>query len=296
MILICPVSGTENEDREECKQCGTDLRPLINVSSFPDQCFHEGVRCLEQGRLDEAGEKLSTAASLNPDSADIQWKLAELFSSQGLYQSAFGRYAQALNLAPERTDIREAHEALIQRQREKERATEQDANRRVSQRKRLRYIPIGAFLLGIVAIMATQSTVRWIRPRPDWAGIVQQRLSANAAIRSLNLKVSARNGRVLVAGEVPSELHRQLVNELTQRDVAASVDTNLLLVTPSPAVPAATYRVRRGDSWWTIARREYGIATVWPEIEKANQGRQTGPIRLNPGDLVVLPPVRIVPH
>jgi nucleoid-associated protein YgaU len=59
---------------------------------------------------------------------------------------------------------------------------------------------------------------------------------------------------------------------------------------PPPAVPATSYRVRRGDALWTIAVRTLGDGYRWREIWRANAGRRMAsgerfvdPDRIRPG-------------
>jgi nucleoid-associated protein YgaU len=49
--------------------------------------------------------------------------------------------------------------------------------------------------------------------------------------------------------------------------------------------------VRRGDSLARIAAREYGDPRLWREIADSNPAAAANPLRLRPGDVLVLPPV-----
>lgn len=294
MKLICPVSGTENENREECKQCGTDLRPLIMVSEFPGHSLQEGAECLAQGQLTEAVEKLSTAVTLYPDSAEIHFKLAEALTRIGLEKPSLDHLDRAATLAPNRADIRDARETLIQAQKKAATGTELDMARQRRQRLLLRYVPVGTLLLGVLFVVGLQAALRWRQPRSDWPGIVRRRLDTDPITRTLHLKVATRDGVVQIAGEVPSEVYRDLVFEVAGRDVPTRVDINQLGI--APPSPVGTYQVRAGDSWWTIARRKYGSALVWPQLAKENRSQNAAPLSLRPGERVDLPPITITPH
>jgi len=68
--------------------------------------------------------------------------------------------------------------------------------------------------------------------------------------------------------------------DLTGRDLGPT------RVGPTPPTPAGkTYEVKPGDCYYTIAKVEYGKASLWPIIEKANEGKD-----LFPGMKIVLPP------
>jgi tetratricopeptide (TPR) repeat protein len=293
MKLICPVSGTENEDREDCKQCGTDLRPLIQLSEFPDRLFDEGKDSLEKGRLLEALERLSTAVSLCPDSPEIHWKLGEVLASIGQVQSALEHLDRALKLAPDHLEIQNTRMTVARSLAEVQAAPALEKARTRRLRLLLLCMPAGTFLLGILLSLATREMQRWSQPQPNWGRIVQDRLNSDPATRGFNLKVNETDGVIRIAGEVPSALYRELVFQMC-RDVGARVDMGAILVT-SPA-PLGTYRIRPGDSWWAIARRKYGAAALWPEIEKANKAKEGVPLRLRPGEEVELPAVTISPR
>ncbi len=52
--------------------------------------------------------------------------------------------------------------------------------------------------------------------------------------------------------------------------------------------------VRRGDSLARIAAREYGDPRLWRDIADMNPSVAANPLRLRPGDVLVLPPVEQV--
>jgi len=59
---------------------------------------------------------------------------------------------------------------------------------------------------------------------------------------------------------------------------------------PSPAQPApqgSTYTIRKGDTLWSIAQREYGDGQRWVDIVRANPGIE--PKKLRVGQTITLP-------
>ena len=98
-----------------------------------------------------------------------------------------------------------------------------------------------------------------------------------------------------MAGNIPTAIHFRWVQEGVLRAAGIPVDVGNLKVSPPPPAPAVPYRVRAGDSFWTIARRRYGTARVWHAIAEANRKRLP-PGRLLPGDEIVLPEVTYSPH
>src|SRR5579862_9284880 len=98
MTLTCPVCETANSDTR-CRQCSTDLGPLARVTRLPQQYCEEAERFLEQGNAETALERLSTAASLDPASADVHLALARVYSQKGLCDEALVHCDAALLLA-----------------------------------------------------------------------------------------------------------------------------------------------------------------------------------------------------
>jgi nucleoid-associated protein YgaU len=92
---------------------------------------------------------------------------------------------------------------------------------------------------------------------------------------------------------VPTGTHQQLVAALAA--AAAGDRADISGVTVAPPV-AASYTVRPGDSFWTIARRKYGTSGVWRELEAANRIQSGAPRRLMPGDRITLPLVTLRPQ
>jgi nucleoid-associated protein YgaU len=172
-------------------------------------------------------------------------------------------------------------------------AAEQDkaSNRRL--RLLVRLLPVAALIVGILLVVVTQQASRLVQPKPDWAAVVQQRLDADPVVGPLHLKATPSGGAIRIGGTIPTEVYRDLVMQVAGRDVTPRIDVSPLVV-PTPP-PPPTYRVRFGDSWWTIARREYGTGAVWPQLEKANLTETAKKIMLKPGGKVVLPPITVFP-
>lgn len=63
---------------------------------------------------------------------------------------------------------------------------------------------------------------------------------------------------------------------------------------PPPEVSPVRYTVRAGDSLWRIARRKYGTALAWPQIQARNP--LGSPPRLSPGRELWLYPVTLAPR
>jgi nucleoid-associated protein YgaU len=293
MTLICPVCETQNEGNQRCKQCSTDLGPLIRVAALPLEYYQDGLDLLERGRLEAAMEKLSAAASLDPDSADIQVALGRTCQRQGLHEAAVAHFDRASKLAQDRQDIRDMRTAAVGAESQRTAAEVGKAMRASRLRRLVWALPAAAFLLGLVTLAGIQWAPRLFTAPPDPVAGVRARLQANPATRGLALRVSEDAGLVEVAGEAPSELHVQLIRAVAAQGFGGRVDFAGLKVARPPAPPEVTYRVRAGDSLWLIARKKYGNGALWPYIEKANPGR---PRELSVGDSLTLPAVALQPR
>jgi nucleoid-associated protein YgaU len=62
-----------------------------------------------------------------------------------------------------------------------------------------------------------------------------------------------------------------------------------LAQTPRTPAPASTYRVKRGDTLWTIAQSQLGAGHRWMAIYAANKGILSHPSRIQVGQVLQLP-------
>jgi nucleoid-associated protein YgaU len=53
----------------------------------------------------------------------------------------------------------------------------------------------------------------------------------------------------------------------------------------------ANYTVKKGDCLWFIAGKVYGNPLKWPKIYKANKGKIKNPDRIDPGQVLEIPPL-----
>jgi nucleoid-associated protein YgaU len=266
---------------------------LIQLAEFPSDIYTEGSSCFENGRVVDAVESFSAALALQPDSAEIHVALARAFARLGHESHALAYFERAIQLAPDRTDIRDDREALARSIKQKAGAVE--LNRASNRRLRIlvRSLPVAALTAGILLVIAVQQIARWNQPQPNWPDLVQQRLDTNPVAGPLHLKVAPSGETIKITGKIPDEAHRQLVLLLAGHDVKPRVDVSPLQLPTQP--PPLTYCVRSGDSWWTIAKRQYRVGALWPELEKANPTVTAAPNNLKPGTPVVLPSITIAP-
>jgi nucleoid-associated protein YgaU len=61
----------------------------------------------------------------------------------------------------------------------------------------------------------------------------------------------------------------------------------------APAAPAArTYTVAKGDTLSAIAQSQYGAASKWRVIFEANRDKISDPDRIQPGQVLTIPPAQ----
>jgi nucleoid-associated protein YgaU len=56
--------------------------------------------------------------------------------------------------------------------------------------------------------------------------------------------------------------------------------------------PEQTYTVEKGDSLSKIAKEFYGKASAWPTIFEANRDQLDDPDRIQPGQVLKIPPAK----
>lgn len=60
---------------------------------------------------------------------------------------------------------------------------------------------------------------------------------------------------------------------------------------PAGAPPDTPYTIKRGDSFWSIAKQKYGMGEMWKMIRDDNKDRR----KLHPGDVIRLRTVTLAP-
>lgn len=129
-MVDCPCGYGKNisEEQKNCHVCGTDLTPLHRLKAIPKLYYNEGIRLFERGNLDAAVEKLMTAISLEPNSADAYIALGNIYLQKGLYAEVLTYIKKALEIIPENENaiacMKKADE-LIETKAKKERTRKQ---------------------------------------------------------------------------------------------------------------------------------------------------------------------------
>lgn len=294
--LRCPVCDRECRGESHCVQCSTDLSAYYRVSLAPLTLGAEGDAALAAGSLDAALTAYAAAVTLDASLTSGHAGLARVHAARQNYEAALAAMQCAVATAPERADLRAELEALRQQQATEAARTRLATAARQRRQRWLWLTPPAAAGLAVLAVLAWQHLQSYNAPPTDWAAVIRGRLQSNEATKGLDVRVQWRGDTLALAGSVPSGLHRLLIAELARTDAAVPVDLRSIVVPPAPSPPVATYCVRRGDSWWSIARRHYGNGQRWTEIRKANGADAGRPFRLMPGDTLVLPTLETTPR
>ncbi|KMS70333.1 hypothetical protein ACM01_32050 [Streptomyces viridochromogenes] len=119
-VINCPLCGrTLRAPAPECPVCRGDLRPLAQVAALADEHFNKAVVLARAQQWHGAAESLAVTRALSPNDVDAIVLLAKV-----RYRQRGGRRAEvrqllerALELAPDREDVRSALEETARPQR-----------------------------------------------------------------------------------------------------------------------------------------------------------------------------------
>ena len=92
MLEKCPVCGWKPITGSICPNCNSDLAPVLRALEEPRLRYQEGVHALEQGRLDEAVEILSSAMAEDPRLVEARVALGQVYSRKGWPREAITQY------------------------------------------------------------------------------------------------------------------------------------------------------------------------------------------------------------
>ncbi|ORT53642.1 tetratricopeptide repeat protein [Streptomyces sp. CB03238] len=112
-VINCPLCGrTLTAPVPECPVCRGDLRPLAQIAALADEYFNKAVALARAQQWHSAAEHLAVTRALSPNDVDAIVLLAKV-----RYRQRGGRRAEArqllqraLDLAPDREDVRAALE------------------------------------------------------------------------------------------------------------------------------------------------------------------------------------------
>ena len=119
-VIDCPLCGRAlTAPAPECPACCGDLRPLAQIAALADEHFNKAVVLARAQQWRSAAEHLAVTRALSPNDVDAIVLLAKVRHRQrGGERTEVGRLLRrALELAPDREDVRVALEQFARPQR-----------------------------------------------------------------------------------------------------------------------------------------------------------------------------------
>ncbi len=103
--------------------------------------------------------------------------------------------------------------------------------------------------------------------------------AASKAIAAQKLKAAEQIVRRILSVEPNHPQARAMVDKIA----------TLRSTVPPTSFPPASYKVRRGDTLWSIAAARYGNPNLWPRIYNANRDRIANPNLITPSQTLLIP-------
>jgi nucleoid-associated protein YgaU len=293
--MNCPVCERANITESQCPQCGTDLKPLLRLGELSHLYYDEGLKLIDENKLDDAVEVLSTAASINSKTAEPYVALAKVYQQRGLLQAALTQLEKALTIAPQNEKIHAAKKSIeTELQRQSAGHVEEKKKSRL-QRRLLIAAPVVAFLLGLSFIPIIWPAKEAPKP-PDvnfavLSAELQKTLAEEPALAGLNLQVAVSDNMFKISCKAASNEQQQLLFTRAQAVLRAHRLSALgLQIVPAVAENVTVeYLVLAGDSFSKISKRFYGTMEKWKEIHQANREQITDPNRLEVNQKLKVP-------
>lgn len=274
-MLDCPVCPVKNIEDTHCPQCKTDLRPLLRLRELPETYCSEGQSLAEQGKLDEAIEKLSTAISLNSSTVAPYAALGGVYVKKKMFNEALFHFKRALEIDPENEDVKKAAGDAERAMDEIRENREKEKSKNSLLRKLLIGIPVAAFLLGLVIVPIYQKYLKHA-PEVDYPALsahIKDGIVNNSELTGADVSVIYRDNELYVSGSVPTKTHLNLVKAIAANaDSHIAVNTENLKVVPAPVEPPVfSYTVKQNDTLSLIAYHFFNDSGMLDAIYDANR-------------------------
>lgn len=119
--------------------------------------------------------------------------------------------------------------------------------------------------------------------------LIKNALSRYVSLENLDFVVSGADQSVVISGEVPSQVHLDLIRAIVMT-FRVRVDLSGLAISGQPGEPAAAaYVVRQGDTLSKIARYFYHDPLLWYLIYNANKDKISDPDSIRAGQTFTIP-------
>jgi tetratricopeptide (TPR) repeat protein len=308
--LTCPVCNAPQEKAGgECTVCGSDLALLATFDSQALAYYNEALALArDEGKIDEAVDKLRVAATLDPRHAQTFLVLGKLHGQREEYAEAIAAFRRALEAAREGSEVHEKArrglekaEELLRRRQQQERA----ARRR---RKVFGLVAVlGGLLIGVVAGRVGAPQPRPVAPAAPPASQVASSLEGTlkalpaalgphlasgkgsdlvAALATSQVQVvAAADGSLQLQGSVPVPEARQFLGAIASAAAGKAVGSGALVVKDD----YIAYVIQPGDCPERIARKLCGTRRRLEEIRNFSPENQQALERMRIGAVVKIP-------
>jgi nucleoid-associated protein YgaU len=276
----------------------TAASPGAELAALAELALAQAAGSARAGSLAEAESWARAAIELRAD-ASGHGLLGRILAQQGQHEAALAALRRAVELDPAAADLREALARL-------ERGPLQPGRR---------LLVTGA----AVAVPLAAIAWPWPRTRPAVALAGTAATAASAAAAGVpGGAASAAPGATLAQVQAYAALNMALMrfDTLAQLKSRAALGTEGLRVSLEGSAPTAFvrdaiaaeaakvqgigidasaitlqpgYRVRRGDTLWSLAERLYGDAAQWRRLRDANRARVGADARIEVGTLLETP-------
>lgn len=290
-MIDCPVCERKNIEDSKCPQCSTDLTSLLRLRELPEAYYVEGVRLAEQGELDKAIENLTTAISLNSTFTASYLTLGNIYTQKKLYNEAIAQYQKALEIEPENDEVKKAKEETEKTREKSKEAEAQEIHRTAILKKLLIGIPVVAFFIGMVILPITENL---FNQKVDYSAIVKQiknNIANYSALADLTIDVSYTDDSFNISGNVPTDLHKSLVEEVARNAARDNlINTQGLLISlVHEKEPEFLYTVKHNDTLTLIAYRFYNDSRMWNKIYEVNRDKISNRHKIFVGQILSIP-------
>jgi LysM repeat protein len=232
-----------------------------------------------------------TAVSLDPEFSQAHRALGQVYSKKGLFDEAVRHFDRASGLDPANEDLKE--------EKKKAQAASQNSLKiRNRSKKMIWLIGVAGFLIGLAVFPLFRLVAKKPEAPPSrevLASRIKAGLAGNPSLADCILEIEQTQVGLSVSGEVPSNLHKNLVFEIARNTAGAMpVDCEGLRIVPPRLEPEKrqnlfVYTVKAGDSLGGIARKFYGREMMWQRIYEANKDKLSSAHAISPGQVLAIP-------
>jgi len=235
---------------------------------------------------------MTAAIVLGDASAEAHLTLGNLYVKRRLYAEALKQYEKAAECDPGNQDVRDA---------KLETESKREKNSRFMTRVQIYTLVLGVFVVTSVATLTFENVLtKKLLRSPNAVSLgatLREKLAHYPGLENVGVQVSGERSGLIISGDVPSDAHKALVQEVARNvvDDRTMVTSNISISSPAAVtqIPAGfLYTVKGGDTLSGLADRFYGETGQWKRIFEINKDKIPNPTRLVVHQVLVIPPKR----